>query len=1034
MPTIILHFNRFETGKFCTAGRSRFALWYRIFYFSPALNWLVAVLFFLMAGSAVGESVLAASGYVTHYWLREDGLPQNTVTAVVQTQDGYIWISSYNGLARFDGVHFTKFDSGSTPGLASSRVTSLFESDDGALWIGHEGGDLTRYADGKFETRPVNAKWRHGKITCIVADESGDIWLQNDDGLVARARDGLVLTPEPGIYTGNLQLTCNKQGNVWVGRNGRISMLHQGILTPLALEAANTNTAFIGIGAARDGGLWLVTTNQVREWKDGGWTNERGIPPFEAAPLTKLIETQKGTLVGASSDHGLALMFPDGRSSVFSRATGFSSDWIEALCEDREEGLWVGTGGAGLALVRESCVQKISPPDAWQGRAILSVYADREGLLWVGTEGAGAYCLQNGSWTNYSFKEGLANPYVWSLAEDNAGNLSAGTWNGGLFVRRDGHFEPAPGMQQVAVPMTALLAARDGGLWIGTGMGLLRYDAAGKISWVGKQENLANNFVRCIAEQRDGAIWFDMAGKGLFRLQDGGLKSFRKTDGLPGDYVQCLHLDESGVIWIGTFGGGLCRFKAGNFATIGEKQGLSDNVICDIEDDGHGYFWMSSYNGIIRASKSDLNQCADGTKNSVQCLTYGMSDGMPTLECTGGLQPAGCKTADGRLWFGTSRGLVVVNPLGVNANTLPPPVTIEKLLVDGEPAMGEDSLVSRLEISPGQHRIEFQYAGLSYTAPEKVRFKHRLDGLDADWIEAGTRRAVDYNYIPPGNYTFHVIACNNDGVWNENGASVAFTILPYFWQTVWFRALALAGLVLVVGGGAWYGTRRRMRRKLERVERHRALERERARIAKDIHDDLGASLTRINLMSQSARRAMSDGPQTVKNLDQICDTARQLTRAMDEIVWAVDPQHDTLDSLASYLGKLIHELLGDSGIRCRLDFPIYLPTWLITAEVRHNLFLAVKEALHNILKHSGATEVQISFKLESSALTVGITDNGCGFDPAGKDWQPKARRNGLMNMRQRLKEIGGSCEIRSQPGQGAAVVFSLPVVETISTM
>jgi signal transduction histidine kinase/ligand-binding sensor domain-containing protein len=986
-------------------------------------------LWLCLISAASGENTSPAR-LVSHVWLRENGLPQNTVTAVVQTRDGYIWVSSYNGLARFDGVRFTEFESSSTPGLASSRVTSLFESDDGALWIGHEGGELTRYADGKFETRPVNVHWRQGKIAGIVADESGDIWLQNDDGLLARVRDGLVLTPEPGVYLGISQLICNKQGIVWVGRDGRISVLRQGRLTPLAMEAAYTNTAFIGIGAARDGGLWLVTTNQVREWKNGSWTKERGKPPFEGAPLATLVETRNGTLVGATSDHGIALIFPDGRGSILSRATGFSSDWIEALCEDREGGLWVGTGGAGLALVRESCVQNVAPPDAWQGRAILSVFADREGALWIGTEGAGAYRFQDGSWTNYSVKEGLANPYVWSLAEDNAGNLCAGTWNGGLFVLRGDHFEPAPDLQRVALPITALLAARQGGLWIGTGMGLLRYDAAGKISWFGKQEIFANNYVRCITEERDGTIWFDMAGKGLFCLRDGALSSFHKADGLPGDYVQCLHQDESGAIWIGTFGGGLCRLKAGSFATIGKKQGLSDNVICDIEDDGHGYLWMSSYNGIIRVSKAELNRCADGITNFVQCLTYGMSDGMPTLECSGGLQPAGCKTADGRLWFGTSRGLVVINPLDVKTNTLPPPVVIEKLLVDGESSTGEVAPGSRLEIPPGQHRLEFQYAGLSFTAPEKVRFKHRLDGLDPDWIEAGDRRAADYNYIPPGSYTFRVIACNNDGVWNETGASLAFTLLPYFWQTTWFRALGLTGLALLAGGGAWYGTRHRMRRKLERAERQRALERERARIAKDIHDDLGASLTRINLMSQSARRGMNDGPQTVKNLDQICTTARQLTRAMDEIVWAVDPQHDTLDSLANYLGKLIHELLSGSGIRCRLDFPVYLPAWPVTAEVRHNLFLAVKEALHNVLKHSGAAEVRISFKLESTALTVSIADNGCGFGPAAKDGQSRPRRNGLVNMRQRLQEIGGGCDIQSQPGQGVRVMFFLPVRES----
>lgn len=991
---------------------------------SRHLVWLA--LFLGLNGSLAVETSPERSFYATHYWLREDGLPQNAVTAVVQTHDGFIWIGTYSGLARFDGVRFTQYDN-STPGLASSRVTSLFESGDGALWIGHEGGELTRFANGKFETRPVIAKWRHGKITGIVADEAGDIWLQNDDGLLARASDGLVLSPEPGVYSGNVQLTGNPQGTVWVGRNGRISVLQQGRLTPLAVEAANTNTAFVGIGAARDGGLWMVTSNQVREWKDGAWTHERGLSPFNEAPLGKLVETRNGTLVGSTSDHGFALIFPDGKTSIFSRATGFSSDWILSFCEDREGGLWVGTGGTGLALLRESCLQTISPPDAWQGRAILSVFADHAGALWVGTEGAGAYRFQNGSWTNYSVNEGLANPYLWSFAEDNAGNLFAGTWNGGLFSWRGGHFEPAPGLEQVTTPIIALEAARQGGLWIGTRMGLLRYDATGKISWFGKEEPLVNNFVRCITEEPDGTVWFDMAGKGLFRLEDGGLKSFRMADGLPSDFVQCLQQDESGAIWIGTFGGGLCRYKAGKFATVGEKQGLADNVICNIQDDGHGYFWMSSYNGIMRVRKAELEQCANGTKNSVQCLTYGMSDGMPTLECSGGMQPAGGKTPDGRLWFGTSRGLVVVNPLEVKMNTLPPPVTIETVLVDGKVVGDESPSAGRLEIPPGQHRLEFQYAGLSYSAPEKVRFKHRLEGLDSDWVEAGNNHVANYNYIPPGQYTFHVIACNNDGVWNETGAALAFAILPHFWQTVWFRALSLTGLALLAGGGAWYGTRQRMRRKLERVERQRALERERTRIARDIHDDLGASLTRINLMSQSARREMGDVPQTQHNLDQICHTARQLTRNLDEIVWAVDPQHDTLDSLASYLCKLISELVGESGIRCRLDFPTYLPAWPVTAEVRHNLFLAVKEALHNILKHSKATEVQISLVLEPASVAIKIADNGVGFElPAGHP-QSRPQRNGLVNMRQRLQEIGGQSEILSQPGQGTRVILTIPM-------
>jgi len=380
------------------------------------------------------------------------------------------------------------------------------------------------------------------------------------------------------------------------------------------------------------------------------------------------------------------------------------------------------------------------------------------------------------------------------------------------------------------------------------------------------------------------------------------------------------------------------------------------------------------------------------------------------------------------------RGLVVIDPQDAKTNRMAPPVLMEGLLVDNQPVDGLN-LSSPLKISPGRHRFEFQYTALSFITPEKVRFRHRLEGLETDWNDAGANRTADYPYIPPGNYTFHVIACNNDGVWNETGAEIAFTVLPYFWQTTWFYVLGGVVMVVAASGVVWFDTRRRMRRKVELLERQQAVERERTRIAKDIHDDLGASLTRINLLSQTARRDMTDPPQTAKNLDQICTTARQLTRAMDEIVWAVDPQHDTLDSLASYLGKLIHEVLGDSGIRCRLDFPMNLPAWPVTAEVRHNLFLAFKEALHNVLKHSAATEVKVAFTLEPAAITVSIADNGHGFDPAvlgdlaANGSQSRPRLNGLLNMRKRLQEIGGRCEIQTQPGQGTQVKFFFPMKE-----
>jgi signal transduction histidine kinase len=415
----------------------------------------------------------------------------------------------------------------------------------------------------------------------------------------------------------------------------------------------------------------------------------------------------------------------------------------------------------------------------------------------------------------------------------------------------------------------------------------------------------------------------------------------------------------------------------------------------------------------------------------VPFLAYGINDGLPTLECSEGSQSAGCKTADGRLWFPTAKGLVAVNPANTQTNLLPPPVVIEAMRVDDRPLALENSAGTPLKIPPGQHRIEFDYTGLSFVAPEKVRFKCRLNNFETGWVDVGTKRVAFYNYTPPGNYSFQVTACNNAGVWNKTGASLKFEVLPYFWQTTWFHLLGWLATVLAAGGVVWFDTRRRLRRRLELAERQRDIERERSRIAQDIHDDLGAQLTRITMMSESARGNLTNPGRADAELEKIYDTARALTRSMDEIVWAVSPRHDTLEGLATYLEKFAQDWLATTGIRCRLDLPLQFPGWHLTSEVRHNVFLAFKEALHNAVKHSGAAEVLIRLAVKEKSFELAIEDNGRGFALREKmeTVSPAPGRaasgNGLENIRRRLAAIGGSCEIQSAPNAGTKVIFSM---------
>jgi signal transduction histidine kinase len=368
-------------------------------------------------------------------------------------------------------------------------------------------------------------------------------------------------------------------------------------------------------------------------------------------------------------------------------------------------------------------------------------------------------------------------------------------------------------------------------------------------------------------------------------------------------------------------------------------------------------------------------------------------------------------------------------------NTVKPPVWIEDALVDGKSVqlISTNGAYSPLIVAPGEQRLQFRFTALSLSSPERVQFKYKLEGLEHEWMTAANGREVNYSYLLPGHYRFRVTACNSDGIWNEDGALLDVIVLPHVWQTWWFQVLAYTITIALIGGGVLLITRRRLQLKLERLERQRALERERARIAKDIHDDLGATLTQITMLSQTAGQELERPQQVSHRLRQIFGAARASTHALDEIVWAVNPKHDSLDSMATYLVKFAQDFLGPAGVRCRLDMPLQLPAWALTAEVRHNLFLAYKEALNNAVKHASATEVRISLVLGASDFELCVTDNGAGFDVWKKISENAIQPdrfgggNGLGNMKRRLEEIGGACEIESASGQGTRVKFSVKV-------
>ena len=964
-------------------------------------------------------------GYIVRIWQTEDGLPENAVTAIAQTHDGYMWFGTLAGLARFDGERFLTFDSTSTPRLPDGRISALYEDQDGTLWIGHENGAVTRYRNGRFEILPAKPG-RYAKVAAIGADEAGVIWILRMSGEIARADgEGGGSPPAADGKSKLVRFARNAAGRILFSVEGNANELRDGKAVPVDLGPARFTGYVRGVCAADAGGWWVVRDGRIRRWQNGTWSDERG--PWDDNEINGSIELRDGALVFATMDDGVHLVRPDGTTLVFNHQTALIQNWARALFEDREGNLWIGAGSGGVAMVRRTEFSVLNSPDSWEGRTVLSVAPGKDGALWIGTEGSGVYRYFQNTWKHFGHEEGFDNLFVWSLTVDDEGQVWAGTWGNGAYRLDGDRFVRVPEIEVGESPVLALTyVSSDRTLWAGTGNGVLQLTNE-KPRWYLHDIKPSPLFVPAMARDNQGATWLALGDGGLGRVSNYELKRYDERDGLAGKGVQCL-LADGDTLWIGSREGGLDRFKNGQFASIGVAQGLPNKVVCHIADDGLGYLWISTHHGIFRVAKDELNRCADGLIPVVSGQAYDRNDGLPTLEFSGGLQAAGCRTKDGRLWFTSSKGVVSADPTTVHLNLLPPPVAVESLTVDGRTQTDSTGKTTRLTLRPDHERLEFQYTALSLAAPDKILFKYRLAGLDKDWIDAGVKRTAFYSHLPAGDYRFQVIACNNDGIWNTAGASLAFSVLPFYWQTWWFRSgVALLALGLV----AWsvrYETRRRMQRRVEELEYERGIERERARIAQDIHDDIGSSLTRITMLTQSVRSGMDQPYQVTPVLGRIHDTAIEVTHTLDEIVWALDPQHDTLESLARYLARFAQERLGEAGVSCRLDLPMNLPAWPLSTQTRHNLLLAFKEALSNALKHAAATEVQIALELGRDEFVITMRDNGRGFDQsktAGVTSDSSRIGNGLGNLRRRLAQIGGHCDIVSSPGNGTRIAFTI---------
>jgi signal transduction histidine kinase len=581
---------------------------------------------------------------------------------------------------------------------------------------------------------------------------------------------------------------------------------------------------------------------------------------------------------------------------------------------------------------------------------------------------------------------------------------------------------------------------REERIWAGTREGALWQLANGE--WKTQTNFSESHPITAMASDVNGSIWIGTDGGGLYRFRHEVISHYDKGAGLLSDSIRTISLGSSNTLWIGTAGGGLSRWRDGRIVTFTTRDGLPDNTISQILEDAAGRLWLGGNRGIGCVNQQKLDELASDKTAAVYPKVYGRADGMLSEECTSGFSPAGLKTKSGLLWFSTSKGVVVVDPHHHATYAAAPSVILEEVLVDGAPATGFKVMVptgeerengkapsETLRIPPGRHRLQLQYTGLNFDAPEQMRFRYRLERWDTDWVEAGTQRTAFYNYIPPGNYRFRVIACDGEGRWNEAGASLDVTVARHFWQSWWVIGFGSLGLLFSLAASVRLVEKRKLQQRLKRLEQERTLERERTRIAQDLHDEMGAKLCRISFLSEHARRGDNLPAELEHQIASISDASREVLHSLDEIVWAVNPQNDTLEHVASYIGHYAEEYFQMTGIECELDIPTQLPPHPLSSQMRHHLFLAVHEAFTNILKHSGATRSKVTMTCNGSAFEIVASDNGNGFGarPAARGGPAAEPGDGLHNMRRRLTDIGGFCHVESEPGRGTTIRFVVPL-------
>ena len=982
---------------------------------------LFSIFYCFSAGWAVA---LGPARHISQYghtaWRIQDGVFAGAPNAIAQTADGYLWIGTQNGLVRFDGVRFVPWVPPDGKRLSTS-VFSLLAASDGTLWIG-TGTNLAHLKDGEL----INYVDGLGRINAILEDRDGTVW-------IARSRVHDAAGPLCQVVGAKLRchgeaegikspyaetLVNDSDGNLWIGSSdvlirwrSRSSTTYvnsalksaQGLSGVQALAATPEGSLWVGIGR-RGAGLGLL------QFAQGAWKPFL-TPKLSGSTLevTALFLDRENSLWIGTADQGVYRLY-DGKVDRFSSADGLSSNSVSGFYEDREGNLWVATS-EGIDCFRNIPVVSVSTREGLSANLVESVLADRDGNVWIGNHGA-LDSLHDGNLTSIQDRNGLPGVRVTSMLEDHAGQLWVGV-DSGLTVYEGGNFSPIK--RRDGAPIGTIIAItedRDDNIWaeaIGNPARLIRiHDRAVREEIPTPQMPLV---VSLAADPQDG-IWLGLASGDLARYRHGKLETFSVSHGQNPKVSQVLVNPDGSVL--GATSAGLIGWQNGKLRTLTVQNGLPCDGAYALIPDKDQALWLYMECGLVKVVKPEMQKWWEHADAVVQVRVFGVFDGARPSAAS--FEPRVSRSPDGRLWFANESVLQMVDPAHMAGNGVAPPVHIEGIVADRKGY----SLHEALRLPPLTHDLEIDYTALSFSVPQKVLFRYKLEGADKDWQDVGTRREAFYTNLWPGHYRFHVIACNNDGVWNEQGAALGFSILPAFYQTKWFLLLCVTAAGLL----AWAAYRRRVRQVTARLDlQFRERLSERTRVAQDLHDTLLQDVLSASLQLQVAEAHLPADSTAKPIVGEVLNLMGSAIEGARKAVRGLRSWQEETGDLTQAFSRIQQELAMQQEVGYRVTVegqprPLH-------PLVRDEVYRIGHEALVNAFRHSGARSIEVELHYATDQLRILVSDDGCGIDPqvqgAGREghWGPSG-------MRERAERIGAKLKVLSRPAGGTEVELSVP--------